>query len=118
VTKFSQGLRLDLANSLARHVKILTNLFQRAFVATRIQPKTHSDDLLFPGTQAKEAALRARVARGSLGRALASDSKRLSQQRSAMLEVLKALVVTGDRLRLLRSAEELNEARYKTAIKF
>jgi len=64
-------------------------------------------------TPPKEAALRARVARGSLGRALASNSKQLSGQRSAMLEVLRALAVTGDRLRLLRSAEELNEARYK-----
>jgi DNA polymerase-3 subunit delta' len=62
---------------------------------------------------AKEASLRARVARGSIGRALASDISTLSDQRFAMLEVLKALALTGDRLRLLRSAEELNEARYK-----
>lgn len=64
-------------------------------------------------TPPQEAALRARVARGSLGRALTSNSKRLSEQRSTMLEVLRALALTGDRLRLLRSAEELNEARYK-----
>ncbi|HLE63105.1 MAG TPA: DNA polymerase III subunit delta' [Pyrinomonadaceae bacterium] len=61
----------------------------------------------------KEAALRARVARGSIGRALASDVRTLTEQRFAMLEVLKALTLTGDRLQLLRSAEELNEARYK-----
>jgi hypothetical protein len=30
-----------------------------------------------------------------------------------MLEVLNALALTDDRLQLLRSAEELNEARYK-----
>jgi DNA polymerase-3 subunit delta' len=62
---------------------------------------------------AKEAALRARVARGSIGRAVTSDVSTLTGQRSAMLEVLKALALTGDRLQLLRSAEELNEARYK-----
>jgi DNA polymerase-3 subunit delta' len=61
----------------------------------------------------KEAALRARVARGSIGRALASDVLTLTEQRSAMLEVLKALALTGDRIQLLRAAEELNEARYK-----
>lgn len=61
----------------------------------------------------KEAALRARIARGSIGRALASDVSMLIDQRSAMLEVLNALALTGDRLQLLRSSEELNEARYK-----
>lgn len=61
----------------------------------------------------KEAALRARIARGSIGRALASDVSMLTDQRSAMLEVLNALALTGDRLQLLRSSEELNDARYK-----
>jgi DNA polymerase-3 subunit delta' len=61
----------------------------------------------------KEAALRARLARGSIGRALASDISTLEDQRSAMVEVLEALALTRDRLLLLRAAEDLNDARYK-----
>jgi DNA polymerase-3 subunit delta' len=60
-----------------------------------------------------DARLRARVSRGSLGRALETDMRTLTEQRAAMLEVVKALALRGDRLQLLRSAEELNEARYK-----
>jgi hypothetical protein len=36
-----------------------------------------------------------------------------TSQRKAMLNVLKALVVSDDRAQLLRSAEQLNEAQYK-----
>jgi DNA polymerase-3 subunit delta' len=61
----------------------------------------------------KESAVRSRVARGSLGRALAYDFEDYSEQRQAMMRVLEALAVSDDRITLLRSAEELNEARYK-----
>ncbi|HEY6118726.1 MAG TPA: DNA polymerase III subunit [Pyrinomonadaceae bacterium] len=60
-----------------------------------------------------EATLRSRVAAGSLGRALASDVAEFTRQRTAMLEVLKAVAVTGDRARLLRSSEHLSEAALK-----
>ena len=57
--------------------------------------------------------LRARAAGGSIGRALAGDIESFTEQRQAMLAVLNALVVSKDRVQLLRSAEELNEAQYK-----
>lgn len=60
-----------------------------------------------------EARIRARVARGSLGRAVAQDFGGFSAQRVAMLRVLQALSVDDDRIQLLRSAEELNEAKYR-----
>ena len=60
-----------------------------------------------------EAGIRARVARGSLGRAVAQDFDEFSEQREGMLRVLQALSVNEDRIQLLRSAEELNEAKYK-----
>ena len=60
-----------------------------------------------------EARIRARVARGSLGRAVAQDFGGFSAQRVAMLRVLQALSLDDDRIQLLRSAEELNEAKYK-----
>jgi len=60
---------------------------------------------------ASDARLQARLARGSIGRALKEDTRTLTDQRAAMLKVVKALGV--DRLQLLHSAEELNEARYK-----
>ena len=60
-----------------------------------------------------EARMRARVARGSLGRAVAQDLDSFNEQRKAMLQVLQALSISEDRIQLLRSAEELNEAKYK-----
>jgi DNA polymerase III subunit delta' len=60
-----------------------------------------------------EARVRARVARGSLGRALAQDFEEFNEQRQAMLRVLQALALNDDRMQLLRAAEEMNEARYK-----
>jgi DNA polymerase-3 subunit delta' len=57
--------------------------------------------------------LRARAANGSIGRAIEGDISSFTRQRKAMLDVLNALVLTDDRVQLLRSAEELNEAQYK-----
>jgi DNA polymerase III subunit delta' len=65
-----------------------------------------------------EAALRARAGNGSIGRALAGDLESFKDRRDAMLEVLTALAVTGDRSRLLRLAEEMNEAKYKDEYEF
>lgn len=61
----------------------------------------------------KDAQMLARVSRGSIGRAVAQDSEQFTSQRESMLKVLKALVAGDDHIQLLRSAEELNEARYK-----
>jgi DNA polymerase III subunit delta' len=61
----------------------------------------------------KTARLRARAAGGSIGRALAGDLVTFTSQRKAMLKVLNALVLSGDRAQLLRSAEQLNEAQYR-----
>lgn len=59
------------------------------------------------------ARLRAHTAEGSLRRALSGDITSFTEQRQAMMAVLNALVVKGDPVSLLRSAEELNEAQYK-----
>ncbi len=61
----------------------------------------------------EEARVRARVSRGSLGRALNQDLDDFTDQRDAMLNLLEALTVKNDRAQVLRSSEELNEARYK-----
>src|SRR6266571_3616617 len=53
----------------------------------------------------------ARSTRGSLGRALATDIESYRERREAMLVVLTALALTGDRARLLRSAEDLAAAK-------
>ncbi|MEP6743066.1 MAG: DNA polymerase III subunit, partial [bacterium] len=62
---------------------------------------------------AAEARVRARVSRGSLSRALDEDLDEFLDQRQTMLKVLEALTLSDDRLQLLRSAEQLNEAQYK-----
>lgn len=61
----------------------------------------------------KDARLLSRVARGSIGRALATDLETYRQQREAMLDVLSALALTNDRSRLLRASEEMNDAKRK-----
>lgn len=65
-----------------------------------------------------EAALRARAGNGSIGRALAGDLESFKERRDAMLEVLTALAITGDHSRLLRLAEEMNEAKHKDEYEF
>ena len=62
---------------------------------------------------AEDASLIARAARGSIGRALATHPETYREQRQAMMGVLEALALTGDRVRLLRAAEELNDAKRK-----
>ncbi len=61
----------------------------------------------------EDAHLLARVAQGSIGRALATRPEIYRAQREAMLGVLVALARTGDRVRLLRASEELNDAKHK-----
>jgi DNA polymerase-3 subunit delta' len=59
------------------------------------------------------AGLLARVANGSIGRALSGDLETFKEQREAMFSVLKALSGKPDEAQLLRASEELNEAQYK-----
>jgi DNA polymerase-3 subunit delta' len=66
-----------------------------------------------PKFPAEDARLLAHAARGSIGRALNCDLDNYRQQREAMLEVLNALALTGDRVRLLRAAEEMTDAKRK-----
>lgn len=60
-----------------------------------------------------DARLLSRLARGSIGRALSTDLETYREQRDAMLDVLNALALKGDRARLLRASEELNDAKRK-----
>jgi DNA polymerase-3 subunit delta' len=66
-----------------------------------------------PKLPKEDARLLAHAARGSIGRALSTDLKAYLEQRVAMLEVLDALAVTKDRVKLLRAAEELCDAKRK-----
>jgi DNA polymerase-3 subunit delta' len=61
----------------------------------------------------REANLLAHIARGSIGRAISTDLSAYREQRDAMLEVLSSLALTNDRARLLRIAEEMNDAKRK-----
>jgi DNA polymerase-3 subunit delta' len=79
-----------------------------------LSPQEIENHLIKVGLADKAAArLRARAASGSIARALAGDVTSFTQQRKAMLTVLNALAASSDRVQLLRSAEELNEAQYK-----
>lgn len=63
------------------------------------------------GVSQTDAPLLARTSRGSLGRACAADIDTYRERREAMMEVLTALILTGDRATLLRAAEELAAAK-------
>jgi DNA polymerase-3 subunit delta' len=54
-----------------------------------------------------DAELLALTSCGSLGRALGTDVEECRERRDAMLAVLRALTLTGDRVQLLRAAEGL-----------
>lgn len=60
-----------------------------------------------------DAALVARLAAGSIGRALDFDLERFRARRELMLKVLRAAVARGDRLTLLKAGEEINDAKNK-----
>ena len=60
-----------------------------------------------------EARIRSRVARGSVARALATEFDEYLAERQAMLKILQALAVSDDRIQLLKSSEEFNDAKHK-----
>jgi DNA polymerase-3 subunit delta' len=60
---------------------------------------------------AADAHLLARTAQGSIGRALNADVEEYRERRESMLAILEALTLTGDRVQLLRSAEQLAAAK-------
>src|SRR2546423_13689012 len=63
------------------------------------------------GMKPGDAALLARTSRGSLGNSLSVDVDDYRERRQSMLNILRALTITGNRVQLLRSAEELATAR-------
>ena len=100
----------------ARPAMLLSTIRSRCQII-RFSPLTVTEieQYLLPKNLAKEsdARLRARLANGSIGRALSSDVESYQAQREEMLKVLNALAADNDRAGLLRSAEELNAAARK-----
>jgi DNA polymerase III subunit delta' len=100
----------------ARPAKLLETIRSRCQMI-RFSPLTPSniENYLIQNklSDKETAGLRARVATGSIGRALSSDIDGFVDQRKAMLIVLKALAGKTNQAQLLRSSEELNEAQYK-----
>ena len=60
-----------------------------------------------------EARLAARLARGSIGRAVSINVGQFREQRDRMLGVVSNAIKTGDRAALLRTSEEMNDAKNK-----
>jgi DNA polymerase-3 subunit delta' len=65
--------------------------------------------------QHHDAALAARLARGSIGRAVDLNIEQFRAQRQRMFDVLRHTISTGDRATLLKISEELNDAKNKDA---
>ncbi len=62
---------------------------------------------------AEDAALAARISRGSLGRALQMNGEDFRGRREAMIGVLEAQTAAPNRAQLLRAAEEMGDAKMK-----
>ena len=83
----------------------------------RFAPLAHQEieAYLLSGKQVtkEDARLLSRIARGSIGRALATDLETFRAQRDSMLGVINALTLNKDRSRLLRASEEMNDPKRK-----
>ncbi len=62
-----------------------------------------------------DAHIAARLARGSIGRAVSIDLAEYTERRESMIAILRASIATGDMSTLLRLSEQMNEARNKDA---
>ncbi len=60
-----------------------------------------------------DAKLTAKLSRGSIGHALAMDLEKFRSQRETMMQVLESLLIKKDRVILLRTAEEMSDAKNK-----
>ena len=60
-----------------------------------------------------DAKLKARLAFGSVGRALSMELEKLREQRAILLRVLQDAIENRDRVSLLHAAEKLNDAKNK-----
>ena len=69
--------------------------------------------LVAAGKPSEDARLAARVSGGSVGRALAMDVNEFRASREAMLGVLRSAVVSGDISSMLRTSEQLSDAKNK-----
>ncbi len=63
----------------------------------------------------EDANLAAKLSDGSIGRALAMDVETFRDRRDSMIRVLQNLIARTDRAALLRSAEEMSDAKNKDA---
>jgi DNA polymerase-3 subunit delta' len=61
----------------------------------------------------EEIPLAARIADGSVGRAMRTDVEKFRRIRESMILVLENALVQGDRAELLRVAESMNDAKHK-----
>jgi DNA polymerase III subunit delta' len=100
----------------SRPTALLTTIRSRCQII-RFSPVENDEiaELLSGGTRMTQAdaELTARVASGSVGRALSTDISLYRQQRDEMLDLLRALTVSPDRAKLLRGSEDLNDAKRK-----
>lgn len=64
---------------------------------------------------ASEAKVAARLSRGSIGQAVSTNVGQFRARRERMLSVLTSAIDHGDRVAMLRTAEEMNDAKNKDA---
>ncbi|MEQ1922761.1 MAG: hypothetical protein ABL952_09660, partial [Pyrinomonadaceae bacterium] len=97
-------------DSLLPTIRSRCQMMRLAPVATDEIERFLIDDKAFSHDEAKLAA---RLARGSVGRAVSVDVAKFKTNRERMLGVLRNAVETGDRAALLKISEEMNDAKNK-----
>lgn len=80
---------------------------------TPLDPLEIAEFLAKSGGHPKGAALAARIAGGSIGRAMSLDLEKFGPLRSAMLGILENTLFRGDLAALLQASEAMNDAKNK-----
>lgn len=101
-------------NSMLQTIRSRCQIIRFTPIATNeienyLNDKASKDKTISPN----DVKLSARIARGSIGKALSVNVETYKNQREMMLNVVESLTVTKDRARLLRVAEEMNGEKLK-----
>ena len=101
-------------NFLLQTIRSRCQIIRFAPIASEdIETYLAKDSVASKKVSPNDAKLLARISRGSIGKALSTNLDSYKQQREQMLGVLESLAAKPDRARLLKIAEDLNDAKIK-----
>ncbi len=107
-------LLTDRPNFLLQTIRSRCQIIRFAPVAAdEVEKYLAEDSAVSKKVSPNDVKLLARISRGSIGKALSTNLNSYKQQREQMLGVLESVAAKPDRARLLKIAEDLNDAKIK-----